>query len=427
MSREAFLPLLTDTPEFSVSRASLDKVELRLLDFILTGENAPNALSDLIRDAEFDHQDDAPRIFRTWNPSRRIMVDVASGDRNFTGFMPVFTGKLVGTIPNPNRTQFSLSAKLSVTRAILAQRLMRRLDRPAIGRGPYTLLIERSPPCWQDEYPLVNATNVLIGPDLWYSYAMSRPASAHLIELVTEIERAIVVPLVDVAQRHQVQTDASGVYSLRGAEVYWEFETPSPVSTVDLLSGKLTGVVNRSRITAQAVVLPTSEIIQQSRSVQIELGRKMWLRVYAKTNKRVRFEVFFGRDAITAANRRRRLTDHAALAALTDDLVKLASQRMTELFQEMSPPLFATTQATSADLLRAIDASHPDRSVAALVLDGLRHFRRVVPDGNPDLLAALRTLKRRRVMRITRRQRSVYGLTAQYESALDGLILPEGR
>lgn len=426
MSREDFLPSLTVTPDFSLPRATLDKVELRFPDFILAGENAPSALSDLIRDAEFGHGDDGPKIFRPWNPLRRVLVDVAPGHRSRTGFMPVFTGKLVGSIPNPNRAQFSLSAKLSVTRAILAQRLLRRLDKPAIGRGPYTLLIERRPPSWQDEYPLVEATNVLIGPDLWYDYAMSRPASAHLVELVTEIERAIAVPLVEAALRHRVQTDAGGVYSLRGVEVYWEFDTPSPVSTVDLLSGKLTGVVNHGRITAQAVVLPISEMIQQSRSVQIDLGRKMWLRVYAKTNKRVRFEVFFGRDAITAANGRRRLSDHAALAALTDDLVRVASQRLTELFQEMSPPHFSTTQATTADLLRAIDASHPDRSITALVLDGLRHFRRVVPDGNPELLAALRTLKRRRVMRITRRQQSVYGLTAQYDSALDGLILPQG-
>jgi hypothetical protein len=104
----------------------------------------------------------------------------------------------------------------------------------------------------------------------------------------------------------------------------------------------------------------------------------------------------------------------------------LASQRLTELFQEMSPPLFSTTQATTADLLREIDASHPDRNIAALVLDGLRHFRRVVPNGNPELLAALRTLKRRRVLRIVRTQQSIYGLTAQYESALNGLILPQG-
>lgn len=401
----------------------MDKVELRFNDFIITGENAASAVSDLIRDAEFRHGDDEQRMFRAWNPSRRLLVDVASGHRSLTALMPVFIGKLVGYISHPSRAQFSLSAKLSVTRAMLAQQLLRRHDKPAIKRGPYTLLIQRRPPTWQDEYPLIDATNVLIGSDLLYAYAMSRPASAHLVELVTATRTAIVVPLADAAQRHQVQTDATGVYSLRGVEVYWEFDTPSPVSTVDLLSGKLTGVVNHSRVTAQAVVLPISEVIQQSRSVQLDLGSKMWLRVYAKTNKRVRFEVFFGRDEITAANGRRRVSDGAALASLTDELVRLASQRLTELFQEMSPPLYATTEATTADLLRAIDASHPDRNVAALVLDGLRHFRRVASEGNPELLAAVQTLKRRRVMRIIRRQQSWYGLTEHYQSALENLIV----
>ncbi|WP_145693651.1 hypothetical protein [Gemmobacter caeni] len=149
----------------------------------------------------------------------------------------------------------------------------------------------------------------------------------------------------------------------------------------------------------------------------------MWLRVYAKTNRRVRFEVSFGRDAITAANGRRRLASRAALAALTEVLIGLASQRLTELFREVSPPLLATTQATTADLLRAIEASHPDRNIAALVLDGLRHFRRVVPDGNPELLAAVRKLKRQGVLRIVRRQQSWYGLSAKYQSALTNLIV----
>ncbi|PTX46629.1 hypothetical protein IQ03_03741 [Gemmobacter caeni] len=266
MSREDFLPRLTVAPDFSESRASLDKIDLRFLDFILTGENAPTALNDMIGNAVFRHGGDGLNIFRHWSPPRRLLVDVASGRHSRTGLVPVFTGKLVGSAAHPSRVQFSLSAKLSVTRAILAQRLMRRIDKPAIGRGSYTLLIDRHSPTWQDEYPLVDATNVLIGPDLRYDYAMSQPASAHLVGLVTEIEEAIALPFAVAAQRHQVQGDVGGAYSLSEAEVYWEFDTPSPISTVDLLSSKLTSVVNRlcctNRVMAEVPLSPDGLIPQ---------------------------------------------------------------------------------------------------------------------------------------------------------------------
>lgn len=429
MSRSEFLPPLTDTPDFSVSRASLDKVDLRIGDFILCGQNAEIALHDAIRDAALCEDSPQYPIFRAMNMlhlSRRILVETASGYRSRAALVPIFSGKLVQSMTGPDRIQFGLSAKLNVTRAIQAQRLMRRLDKPAIGRGPYTLLIERGSPEWHGEFPLVDATNVLIGPDMRYDYAMSRPASAHLIDLVIGIERAIVLPLFDAAQRHQVEPDAVGRYTLREVEVYWEFDTPSPVSTVDLLSVKLTAAVNRSRTRAHAVTLPVSEVIQQSRSVQLDLGQKMLLRVYAKTNARVRFEVVFGADAITKISGVRQLTQHAQLAVMIDRYAEIASQRLSELFREMSAPIYAdTARATTAELLLAINAAHPNPHITALVLDGLRHFGRVVPEGNPELLAAVQTLKRRRVMRIIRRQQSWYGLTSHYESALEGLIVPQ--
>ena len=429
MSRSEFLPSLTDTPNFSTSRASLDKVDLSIGDFLLGGENAALALHDAIRESDLYHNDHQQPMFRALNMmhlSRRVLVETASGSCSRTALVPVFTGKIFGSILRPNHVQFSLSAKLNVTRAIQAQRLMRRLDKPAIGRGPYTLLLERHSPNWQGEYPLVDATNVLIGSDLRYDYAMSRPASAHLINLVTGIERAIVHPLLNAAQRHQADANAVGRYTLREVEVYWEFDTPSPISTVDLLSYKLTAAVNHSRTTAQAIILPVSEIIQQSRSIQLDLGQKMLLRVYAKTNARVRFEVSFGREAISRVNGRRQLAQHAQLANVIDRLVEIASQRLTDLFREASPHAYSALRATTADLLQAIAASHPNSHITALVLDSLRHFRRVAPQGNPELLAAVQALKRRRVLRIIRRQQSWYGMTSKYQSALEGLIAPQG-
>lgn len=231
------------------------------------------------------------------------------------------------------------------------------------------------------------------------------------------------MPLADAVQARAVQGHFEPKYILRGLEVYWEFATMHPVSTVDLLSPKLTAAVNHSRVTSRAVTLPTSEVIQQSRSVQLDLGRDMWVRVYAKTNKRVRFEVIFGSNAITAANGRLTTSNPEALTRLVDELVKRASQRMTELFREMRPPYHGTVNTkTTEDLLRAIGKSHANPDVTAQVLHGLRHFSRVAPEGDPSLLEALQRLKRQRVLRIIRPHHSWYALTPQYESALSSLV-----
>ena len=427
MSKRDYLPPLTDCPVFEPRRASLDKVDFGIGRFTISGPKALPVLEGLIRDAELTSGTHEQQMFRAAylrGQSARFFIDTRSPGRSRDAHIPVFRGKLKASLLSPSRINLEFSANLNVTRAVQAQKVMRRLDRPAIGRAPYTLLLKRGASSVEGEVPLVDSTNVIIGSDLRYAYAMSRPASAHLTDLVIALEEAIAVPLVLAAQGHGVHADIETAYTLRGAEIYWEFSTPSPVSTVDLLSIRLPAAVDRSRTTATPISLAVSEVAQQSRSILLDLGRKMWLRIYAKTNSRVRFEVLFGADAITKANGRRRLSDHPAIAALIDDLVLTASQRLSELFQEASPPLYADqSNATTRDFLHAIDAAHQDRGISSLVLDGLRYFGRVVPGGNPEVLKAAQRLKRLNVLRIIRRQQSWYGVTARYEEALLGLVV----
>lgn len=421
MTRDELIPPLVGRPCFAVERANLDKIELEFCELSLSGENASYGLQSLVRNASLEIGGYEQPLFRSWNSSRRPIVETAYNSRSLGGYLPVFEGRLIGQMVQQQRVQFKMDMKLNVTRAIMAQRILRRLDRPGIRRGAYTLLQERRQPDWQGEILLANGQNVLLGPESRFAYASSKPASAHLIDLVEAFETTLVDALFSAARSHDLQADGAARYSLKDAEVYWEFDTPNPLSMADLLGWRLSSVVNRTRTTRKPVILPTSEVIQQSKSVQLDLGNDMRLRLYAKTNRRIRFEVMFGRDAIAKAIGQRRMQSRSALASAIDTLVERASKRLTDLSDEMSPPRIAQ-HATSSDLLRMVDASHRNRNVSALLLDSLRQLGHVVPEGNPDLLRAAKYLKRRGVLRIVRQQQSWYGLTPQYEAALAELV-----
>jgi len=421
MIRDELIPPLVSRPCFSVDRANLDKIDLEFCELSLSGEKASDGLQSFIRNTSLEIGEFEQPMFRSWNPLRRPIVETAYNSRSVAGYLPVFEGRLIGQMVQRQRVQFKMDMKLNVTRAIMAQRVLRRLDRPGIRRGAYTLLQERRKPEWREEILLANGQNVLLGSESRFAYASSKPASAHLTDLVEAIETTLVDALFAAARANDLQADGAARYSLKGAEVYWEFDTPSPVSMVDLLGWRLASVVNRTRTTRKPVILPTSEVIQQSKSVQLDLGNDMRLRLYAKTNRRIRFEVMFGPDAIAKAIGQRRMQSRAALATAIDTLVERASERLTQLYAEMSPPSLAPPVTTS-DLLRMIDGSHPNRNVSALVLDSLRQIGHVVPEGNPALLKAARYLKRHHVLRIARHQHSWYSLTPQYETALAELV-----
>lgn len=422
------MPELDRNPSFPIGRACIDRVEVRIDGFSIRGINALEAFHSFIHEAGLPIGDPEQRLFHSTSISRLrhpFRVGTSTGRREGFKGSPVFSGKLEGRGGSAGILRFSFDGKMNVTRAIQAQRLIGRLDTAQPRRrGNYSLQLSRSEKNWNDECALTKDDNLLIGPDLRFSYAMARAPSAHFLELLNNVERAISEPLREAADRHNAQAEVSLNYTLKGLEVYWEFSPPYPVSTVDLLAPKLQGAVNRSRTTARAVKLVETGRLQQSRSIQIDLGREMMLRVYAKTNKRVRIEVSWGRDAIAREAGRRSELNAEGLVEAVDRLVARSSERLTELFGEMSPPVYGTVRAASADdLRRAIDKAHPDPVICAMVLEGLRNHDRVVPEGCQPLLEAVRRLKRQRVLRVIRPYQGWYGLTPQYADALEALRL----
>ncbi|MGR3525228.1 MAG: hypothetical protein ACU0CT_04425 [Paracoccaceae bacterium] len=428
MSRDNFIPAFTYNPTFSISRACIDKVEVTIEGFSLHGRSSVEALDAFIHSAGLPTNDPELRLFHSTSMNRLrhpFRVSTAAGKKEGNRGSPVFSGKLEGRGDNTSFLRFAFDCKLNVTRAIQAQRLIGRIKttRPS-RRSNYSLLLPDSELSWKDEHALTKDDNLLIGSDLRFSYAMSRPPSAHFFELLSNVEHAISAPLDEAAEQHHAQAEILPTYILKGLEVYWEFSTTHPVSTVDLLAPKLQGAVNRSRTTARAVKLPESMRLQQSRSVQLSLGKEVMLRVYAKTNRRVRIEVSWGRDAIASHVGQRSGLDAVRLLFAIDTLVARSSERLTDLFREMSPVAYGVEySATADDLLRAIGRSHDDPVICDIVLDGLRHHDRVVPEGSPPLLEAVKRLKRQGVLRIIRPYQSWYGLTPRYVDALEALRL----
>ncbi|WP_209427417.1 hypothetical protein [Pararhodobacter sp. SW119] len=424
------MPQLDISPEFPIGRACIDRAEIRIDGFSLRGVNALEAFHTFIHEAGLPTGDPELRLFHSTSLSRLrhpFRVGTSTGKKDGYNGNPVFSGKLEGRSDNSSILRFSFDGKMNVTRAIQAQRLIGRVGTARPRRcKDFSLLLSRSAKKWSDEHALTKEDNLLVGPDLRFSYAMSRAPSAHFVELLRNVERAIAGPLNEASERYNAQAEVSLGYILKGLEVYWEFSTPYPVSTVDLLAPKLQGAVNRSRTTARAVRLMETGRLQQSRSIQIDLGRNLLLRVYAKTNKRVRFEVSWGRDAIAREVGRRSALDAERLIETVDRLVVGSSQRLTELFREISPPVYGTVDAaTFDDLLRAVGRAHPDPVICAMVLEGLRHHDRVVSEGCQPLLEAVRRLKRQGVLRVIRPYQGWYGLTLRYADALESLRISD--
>ena len=423
MSRRLFMPPLDRNPTFPIERACIDKVEINIEGFSLRGANALEALHSYIHEAGLPVNESEQRIFHS-TPVRRLrgksFTSIAVGEG---GQRLVFGGKLDSYCSNSSNVRFSLDCKMNVTRAIQAQCLFGRLHtRRPRRRKAYSLLLSPPEKVWHDEHALLKADNILLGHDMRFAYAMAQAPSGHFEELLTNIEYAISQPLLAVSEQNNVPVETSSSYTLKGIEVYWEFTTPHPVSTVDLLAPKLQSVVNQSRTNAYPIKLLGTTRVQQSRSIQLDLGSKILLRIYAKTNKRIRFEISWGRDAIAQQVGRRSEIDRVRLMEVIDWLVSRSSERLTELFYEMSPPLYGTLEvATTDDLLRAIGAAHPDPVICAVILDGLRHYDRIVPEGSQPLLDAVRRLKRKGVLRVIRRHQGWYGITPSYAEALDAL------
>lgn len=328
------------------------------------------------------------------------------------------------TPPLPNeQARIRFRTQLNLTRFIQAQNLKRftRLGRAVISRR-HVLEIEPDRSWYADEIPLAPATNIIIGPNRKYAYALKadRPDQ---FRLYTRLINGMLSDIVNRAfDGSEVRALAIPQYTLHSIEFYWEFDQPSAIDYVVGIGPQL--LANSHDVTEDhyLVNLPSMQLTGQSPTYKIKLTKFMSLKVYAKTNRRVRFEVSFRDDAINKFGNVKRSADSLdGITALLPNLAAEAARRVNRLLQSIAAAPAPPSDHTALQLLHVItrEARHP--YVAEAIISALVSFGRVALFSKDPLKEAVHRLRDAQVLRTDPARSSKYVVTEAYREPLERL------
>jgi len=312
---------------------------------------------------------------------------------------------------------------LNLTRFIQAQNLKRitRLVRPAVA-GRHVLEIEPNPSWYADEIPLAPVTNLIIGPDRKYAYALKADRSAQFTRY-TRLVSDMLSEIVDCAfDGSTARASVTSQFTLHNIEIYWEFDQTSAIDYVVGLRSQLFASSSQISEDPYVVDLPSLEITGQSPSFKIKLTKFMTLKVYAKTNRRVRFEVSIRDDDINKFTKAKRSSQTLeGITALLPKLTAEAARRVNILLQSIALAPVRQSDHTALQFLHVItrEAGHP--YVAETIISALVAFGRVALFKNDLLKDAVHRLRDAKVLTTNPAGSSKYVVTEAYREPLERL------
>lgn len=362
------------------------------------------------------HQGQSRRDLKT----RTGEVAIGEGERPKLLFSASakFTGYLWGSSSTTRTSSITLRLYMSLTRLMRYQRLdlvqgwqenwaeaseVRLVERALRGRNEYSLDGEDNwlpnLEFWQE---MSRGGSPLASPQLYLDAILSAWES--------EAQRA--------AQLSGVQffPNSTPQINLQKVETYWEFKATDPCGAVKMLTYPL------ERFTAMSDVqaFPLQQDIDgNARSLLVRLRKGEHLRVYAKTNRRLRFEVVL---KLTGREKFVQFGGHTG----TDlsDLLEVAREMSCETLSGCFSYLARSHHVDGDDeppfrLIAELVEGAASRSMAYEILTLLIHNGRVVSRITPRLVPSLKVLKRRGVLVVERRFN--YMAAARYERGLERL------
>lgn len=251
-------------------------------------------------------EDDAAAFGRVFNRPRRQQAPFlyqTIRERALRGIVmqppPLFSGLLnvIGTGANGSFPPWHFSTLLSLnpTRFVRHQefpRPARRLlgDFP---RGQANLYRRDVPPIHDGEFALMESDNWIPNDRLWSLFASRRFWQTHLRRCLVGATEEVENEIQRVAELLRIRFAAPprNRFNLHSVETYFEFSCSHPIGTV-LGMGRLLRSFAASRMSSQSYRAPiTHEAIENSHCFSIRTRRGETLKIYAKTNRRIRFEV----------------------------------------------------------------------------------------------------------------------------------------
>lgn len=299
----------------------------------------------------------------------------------------------------------------------------------AYQRMPSRSLLARAPSAWHlgdptlyesrpayhgDEISLESADNVILAqvrqsfsrPDAW-RYHVRRYFSAVDFGLHRALQLA--------ARQASVDLSPDISYRLSSIETYWEFSAPSAISLTDELVPRYQQISHQS-----ARYRPREEHDQNSTGIRVALTRGRVVRMYSKTQKRVRFEIDFDKHGLRRTLPSVRITRLEALTELVTSVSAYAADRMNEIFA-VAHVVSDNDRLTIGSMLDQIRNSSPDADVAWTMLQLLRRSGRIDTRSQPSLRLAANALRRKGVLIRAMRRSHILTIHPDWRRALQKL------
>jgi hypothetical protein len=294
------------------------------------------------------------------------------------------------------------------------------LDRPRLAAG-YVLAIDPEESWYTDEAPLIPATNIIIGPRQKYAFALKKSQSAHLSRYLNLIKGM----LNRVVSTSLIGEDATHIrfaaYSLKEIEFYWEFDSNNPIDYVESIR-PIIMATNENVSEAMYDIHQTQYNLQgQSPCLTVRLTRDIKIKIYAKTNRRVRFEVTLKQDAINRAAGRRTASTSKALINMVPQLAQEAAGRLNMLLQSIAASPAPKSTFTSVQLIYAITRACNTPYESETIIAALTTFGRIALQNNDPIKDVIHILRDRGILRNLKMRSKIYVVTDEFTEPLERL------
>ena len=320
------------------------------------------------------------------------------------------------------RARILFKTQLNLTRFLQAQRLKRitRLDRPRLASN-YVLAISPEENWYVDEIPLRPATNIIIGSNKKYAFALKRPRAEQLRDYLDLVQDTLDNAMQDAFEGSEATAEHIPHFTIKEIEFYWEFDSNDPIDFVYDLQDVILVNGDTIGVDLYETTHPSLEVTNQSPCLTIRLTQNIAVKVYAKTTRRVRFEVKL-KDAGISTRAGGRAHDSVdgivnMLPALADE----AATRLSPVLQSIAAGPAPTGSFTAVELMHRIVRAADDPHAAETIIAFLVSFGRVAPYGNDPLLRAIRNLADNGILRTHRPRSRIYVITDEYRDALASL------
>jgi hypothetical protein len=287
-------------------------------------------------------------------------------------------------------------------------------------------------PYSRTEFALDDNDNVLIGPRL---LAFARPEAwqMHLRRYFDAIESEAEDEFYRASQHLGIPLARDPLYIPRVVETYFEFEAPNAVRTVQQLRPILESLPNSARTRGFRVEYAECGTVVDSQRILLGFAFGREIRVYAKTNRRIRFEVCHKTDAssvkrlLSSAEGGTRITTSNRdelfgwLNILAHDAARLINDLMTAI-ENMNGSAALTVGPLDliGEVYDIVANRHRAKAIlAVLVTNGCLRAGR---EGS-DFLPEIRQLRRRGILEKVMDTDFVQG---PYTAALDAIRQSEG-